>query len=46
MSRVLRTGLTGLPLTSATHRLHLVWNDPEVTMTTAPTLIAAPAAVS
>jgi hypothetical protein len=45
MPRVLCTGLTGSPLTSNGHRLLFFSNDPEVTMTTAPTLIAAPAAV-
>jgi hypothetical protein len=42
MSRVLRTGLTGLPLTSAAHRLSLNPNDPEVTITSSPTLTSAP----
>jgi hypothetical protein len=48
MSRVLRTGLTGLPLTSAAHRLLLLLNDPEMTMAASHTLTAAPdpAAVS
>ncbi len=33
MSRVPRTGLTGLPLTSADRRLHLSLNDPGVITT-------------
>jgi len=42
MSRVLRTGLTGSPLTSNDHRLLFFPNDPEVTMAASPTLTAAP----
>jgi len=42
MSRVLRTGLTGLPLTSATHRLSHNPNDPEVTITALHIPISAP----
>jgi hypothetical protein len=44
MSRVLRTGLTGLPLTSVGHRLLLVLNDPEVTITASKNLTTAPVA--
>ena len=43
MSRVLRTGLTGLPLTSNGHRLPSLLNDPKVTMPPPLNLITAPA---
>jgi hypothetical protein len=42
MSRVLGTGLTGLSLISAAHRLYPVSNDPEVTTTASLNLTAAP----
>ena len=46
MSRVLRTGLTGLPLTSGAHRLSPLSNDPEVTMAASQKLTTAAVAAS